>query len=200
MLCAVSIALANCPRTMAKRPLSRKKRWQVPLMTAALTFYGGWVPVLADAVQEYTAKSVLALNLARYSEWPPDVFKDNGSSINLCVLGDDVVQQAFALIDKKQIGDKTLSVRDIKDDKHLDHCQLLYASEDAAGSIRLLEESQKQHILTIGETEDFLAHGGMVYLELTDARINLHVNISATQKAGLQISARVLKLATIFNP
>jgi YfiR/HmsC-like len=40
----------------------------------------------------------------------------------------------------------------------------------------------------------------MVYLELTDARINLHINVSATQKAGLQISARVLKLATIFNP
>lgn len=185
---------------MVKRPLSRKKYWQVPLMTAALTFYGGWIPAFADAVQEYTAKSVLALNLARYNEWPSEVFKDNGSSVNLCVLGDDVVQQVFALIDNKQIGDKTLSVRDIKDDKHLDHCQLLYVSGDAADSTRWFEESQKQHILTIGEAEGFLTKGGMVYLELTDARINLHVNISATQKAGLQISARVLKLATIFNP
>ena len=169
-------------------------------MAAALTFYGGWIPALADAVQEYTAKSVLALNLARYSEWPPEVFKDNGSSINLCVLGDDVVQQAFALIDNKQIGDKTLLVRDIKDGKHLDHCQLLYVSGDAADSTRWLEECHKQHILTIGESEEFLANGGMVFLELVDARIKLHVNISATQKAGVQISARVLKLATIFNP
>ena len=183
---------------MPERPLPRMKSWRA-LLVAALVAYGGQ-PVHADAVQEYTAKSVLALNLARYTEWPPEAFKDGGTTLSLCVLGDEVVQQAFALIDKKQVGGRILSVRGTDDGRHLDPCQLLYVSADAENTALLFEESRKRHILTIGETEDFLAQGGMVYLEMADPKINLHVNLDATQKAGVRISARVLKLAIIFKP
>jgi hypothetical protein len=77
---------------------------------------------------------------------------------------------------------------------------VLYISAEINKTAQLLEESQKRHILTIGETDDFLAKGGMVYLEMTNAKINLHINLGVTQKAGVRISSRVLKLATIFNP
>ena len=157
-------------------------------------------PCYADAVDEYTVKSVLALNLARYSEWPPEIFKSDSSTINLCILGSEIVQQAFALINSKSIGNKTLSVRNINDSKQLENCQLLFTGADAVIAPQLYAESYRQHTLTIGEAEDFLKKGGMIYMEMTDAKINLHVNLSAVQKAEVQISSRVLKLATIFKP
>ena len=187
---------------MPERPLPqlpRTKPWRALLAAATLAFHGG-LPAYADAVQEYTAKSVLALNLARYSDWPPEAFKDGGATLNLCVLGDEVVQQAFALVDKKQVGNRLLSIHSSNDSKNLELCQLLYVSADADKAAQLFEESRKRHILTIGETEGFLAQGGMVYLEMADPKINLHVNLDATQKAGVRISARVLKLAIIFKP
>ena len=156
-------------------------------------------PCDADAVDEYTVKSVLALNLARYSEWPPEIFKKNDSTINLCTLGSDAVQQAFALINNKPVGNKMLSVRSINDSKRLENCHLLFTSSDAVIAPQLYAESYKQHTLTIGETEDFLKNGGMIYMETTNAKINLHVNLNAVQKADVQISSRVLKLATIFK-
>lgn len=155
---------------------------------------------VADPVEEYTAKSVLSLNLARFSEWSSEAFKDNNTSVNLCLLGDAAIQQAFSLINKKQVGNRTLTVLNINDDKQLDQCHLLYISAEWHIPARLFEESFKRHILTIGEAEDFLKHGGMVYLDIANAKINLNINLSATQKAGIQISSRVLKLATIFNP
>lgn len=157
-------------------------------------------PCHADAIQEYTAKSVLALNLARFTEWPAETFKDDAATLNLCFLGDDVVQQAFVLVDKKPVGDKILLVRSINQTKSLDKCQLLYISTDAAIPPNLFDESYRRNLLTIGETDDFLSRGGMVYLEMSTNKINIHINLAATKKAGVQISSRVLKLAIIFNP
>lgn len=154
----------------------------------------------SDAIQEYTAKAILSLNLARFSEWPPEAFQSSSATVNLCVLGEDVVQQAFTLIDKKLVGNKALSIRHINNSKQLDQCQLLYVSAEIDTTAQLFEESQQRHILTIGETDDFLEKGGMVYLEMADAKIKLHVNLAITQKAKVQISSRVLKLAIIFNP
>jgi hypothetical protein len=184
---------------MAEQSLEPVSLWFVLVIISALNFYGACRPSYADAIQEYTAKSVLALNLARFSDWPPEIFQDSGSSVNLCLLGDEIVQQAFNFFDKKQLGNKTLSVLNINETKQLDHCHLLYISAESRIPATLLEESYQSHILTIGESEDFLAHGGMVYLKIIDPKINLNVNLAAIQKAGVQLSSRVLKLATLFK-
>jgi len=184
---------------MAEKSAESVSLWFVLVILSALNLYGACKLSYADAVQEYTAKSVLALNLARYSDWPPEVFLDSGGTVNLCLLGDEVVQKAFNIIEKKPVGSKTLSVININESKQLEHCHLLYICADSVNATQWLEESSKRHILTIGESEDFLGQGGMVYLEMSDPKINLNVNLAATQKAGVQISSRVLKLATIFK-
>ncbi len=159
-----------------------------------------FLPLSADALEEYTAKSLLTLNLARYSEWPPDAFKNNKSHIQMCLFGREIVPEAFAAIDNKSVGNKTLTVQTINDIKDIENCHLLYVATQTNKADRLLAESSLRHILTIGESSDFLANGGMVYLAMSDSKINLHISLNATQKAGVQISARVLKLATIYNP
>lgn len=154
----------------------------------------------ADSVEEYTAKSVLTLNLARFSEWPPDVFSENKTLVNLCLIGDDTIVKAFAMIDKKPVGNKNLSILNITGNRQLDRCQMLYVSSDTGKISQLIEESYKRHILTIGETDDFLADGGGVYFEVNSSKITLHVNLNAVEKSGVRINSRVLKLATIYNP
>lgn len=155
----------------------------------------------AEAVEEYTIKSVLTLNLIRFTDWPAEVFKGNDGTVNLCVLGDDAVQQAFTLIDKKRVGDRMLSAHNINTSgSQLGQCQVLYVSMETNNITQWLQESHKRPILTIGETDGFLGQGGMVYLKMADAKIHLHINLKATKAAGIWISARVLKLATIFNP
>ncbi|PPD41094.1 MAG: hypothetical protein CTY16_16350 [Methylobacter sp.] len=155
----------------------------------------------AEAADEYTIKSVLTLNLIRFTDWPTEVFKGNDGTVNLCVLGDDAVQHAFTLIDKKRVGDRMLSAHNINaGGSQLGQCQVLYVSMETNNITQWLQESHKRPILTIGETDGFLGQGGMVYLKMADAKIHLHINLKATKAAGIWISARVLKLATIFNP
>ena len=191
--------IAGWRKLILQRLYSCEKFRQVSLLALALLSSENLVPAFADAVEEYTAKSVLALNLARFTDWPSEVDKGHNGTIHLCVLGDTVVQDAFILIDKKQIDHKTLSVLNINKRMQLNQCHVLYIGAETINPKQFFEESQYRHVLTIGETDDFLEQGGMVYLEMTDTKINLHINLRATQEAGVRISSRVLKLATIIN-
>lgn len=59
--------------------------------------------------------------------------------------------------------------------------------------------SASRGVLTIGDTPGFAKHGGMIELERRPSRIGLVVNLPATQKAGFQVSSKLLRLATIVQ-
>lgn len=159
----------------------------------AMLFYG---IARADAAQEYVVKSALALNFARFTEWPATT----SATVNLCVLGDQLMQQAFLSVDKKTVGNRTLSVIKLSEGNDLNSCQLLYISSQHSNTIKQLRnETVTRHILTIGEDGDFLENGGMINLETVENKINIQVNLGLVQQAKLQISARVLKLVNIVS-
>lgn len=158
-------------------------------------------PASADNAQEYNVKAAISLNFARFTEWPDSALKKDSPSITLCVLGDNVVQQAFTEINQKQVGNRSLNVVYLSRLRNLGECHMLYVSGlDKSTTIQLLTEISSQHILSIGEQDYFTDYGGMINLVMTDGKINIQVNVDASKKAGLTISARVLKLATIVKP
>jgi hypothetical protein len=156
----------------------------------------------ADSAQDSSVKAALALNFARFTEWPTSALKKDDSTIQLCVIGDNVTQQAFVEIDRKQVGTRWLKVVHMPRIKNIEQCHLLYISAlDRNTTIQLLLESNRLPILLIGEDEQhFLEDGGMVVLSLVEGKVSLQINLKVVKLAGLQISSRVLKLATIVNP
>jgi len=155
----------------------------------------------ADSAQEYTVKAAITLNFARFTEWPESALGKDQTKIKLCVLGDNIVQQAFSEIDKKQVGNRNLEVINLSRLRNLEECKMLYVSAlDKNKTIQLLTEIAASHILSIGEQDYFVDYGGMVNLAMLDGKINIQVNVDASKQAGLTISSRVLKLATIYKP
>ena len=51
------------------------------------------------------------------------------NSIALCVVGDNVVQQSFASIDHKAVGNKTLEVINLSRLRNYEECHVLYVSD-----------------------------------------------------------------------
>jgi hypothetical protein len=58
----------------------------------------------------------------------------------------------------------------------------------------LLDDSA---VLTVGDAPDFAARGGMLGLVRSGSRLALEANPDQIQSAGVQVSAKVLKLARI---
>ena len=52
-------------------------------------------------------------------------------------------------------------------------------------------------VLTVGDDRDFAARGGMLGIVRIDARLGIEANPRAIEDGGLQVSAKVLKLARI---
>lgn len=177
-----------------------------PLLLASL-LAAAWLnnacsPAVAGAPENSAVTAALVLNFARFTEWPEKVFEDKGAKVRLCVLGDNVTQDAFAQVDNKQVGKRTLSVINLARIKNLEQCHILYVSALERGTvIQLLAELRANPILTIGSDEKhFLEDGGMVLLKLVEGKMNIEINLKATNNSGLKISSRVLQLATIVYP
>jgi hypothetical protein len=63
----------------------------------------------------------------------------------------------------------------------------------------VLERLRGTSVLTVGESDGFGQHGGIVNLLLSGGRIRFEVNAHAAERAHLQISSRLLSLATIVS-
>jgi hypothetical protein len=51
-------------------------------------------------------------------------------------------------------------------------------------------------VLTVGETSNFLSDGGMIRFHLDEGRIRFDINLAAAESSHLQISSRLLLLAS----
>ena len=157
-------------------------------------------PALPQSLEEQKVMAALTLNIVRFTTWPEEAAKPPKHSLDICVVGDNVVQQSFADIDQKAIGNKTLRVVALTRLRNFEDCQALYVSDLKQNILlQLFDETKTQALLTIGEGYDFAAQGGMVGLENVDGKIALYINLPAMREANLQISARLLKLAHIIG-
>lgn len=154
----------------------------------------------APSLEEQTVLAALALNIVRFTTWPPESPASVKPEIDFCVVGGNVAQQSFAGIDGKSVGAKTLRIVNLSRLRNYDRCDVIYISELNQNVLRqLLFEINGRPVLTLGEGGGFAAQGGMVGLNNQDGKIVLHVNLPVARAANLNISARLLKLAKIIG-
>ena len=79
-----------------------------PLLLGFCLLFNPLPQMAAQSLEEQTVLAALALNIVRFTTWPAEA--QINESIALCVVGDNVVQQSFASLDHKAVGDRTLKV------------------------------------------------------------------------------------------
>jgi hypothetical protein len=178
--------------------LATKKR--LPLIFCILLFFSNINQIWSGSVEKQTVLAALTLNVARFTTWPDRTFNNAKAILNLCVFGDNVVQQSFENIDNKVINNKTIHIINLSRLRNLSRCHLLYLGELNRNKLTpLLMELKGQPILTIGENMEFLQAGGMVGLEKINGKIQLSINLPIIKQSELVISSRLLKLANIVD-
>jgi hypothetical protein len=64
----------------------------------------------------------------------------------------------------------------------------------------ILQRLQGASVLTVGEADRFARRGGMIGFVLEDNRVRLEVNRAAAEKAGLQLSSKLLAVSRLVKP
>ncbi|HLK62092.1 MAG TPA: YfiR family protein [Bryobacteraceae bacterium] len=151
----------------------------------------------ADAEAEDELKSVIIKNFVRYSTWPEPA--SSSAPITIGILGrTSFTQTLHTVLDGKPVNGRPIQVVELKSVAELHRCHLIYfATDKNADTKQALQSIRSAHTLTIGEDDRFLDYGGAVKLQLIDGHMGFEVSLEALDRAGIEISSKLLRLGQI---
>ena len=185
---------------MRSQPTTRRK-WLLSLVDLCLA--GAWAAAAdtGPVAGEYQVKAAFLYNFTKFTNWPPSAFASTTAPLVIGILGEDPFGQTIDdVIRGEVVGDRPLVVKRLRADEDLRGCHVLFVSrsekERLPVVLRLLKGSP---ILSVSEINGFAEQGGMVNLLLSSKTVKMEINQAAAEEAGLQISAKLLKLARLVK-
>jgi hypothetical protein len=173
------------------------RRGQIPLgLLLAATVQ---LPALAVAQQanEYDVKAAFLYNFTLFAEWPREAFAGREDPIVVCVVGDsDIRGPLEAGVQTKSVAGRPLAVRRVVNEAEARHCHVAFFPNSERKKLRpMLDSLAGSYVLTVGESEEFLAGGGMISLKLQQARVRIEINTEAAARSKCRISSKLFQLA-----
>jgi hypothetical protein len=149
----------------------------------------------AQSLEEHDAKAAFVFKLVNFVQWP----SESNHDLVIGFIGADATSDALQhLASGKLVNGKGIVVRRLARDGDLKACQVIFVGASESKNIgSVLDRLRGTNVLTVGESDGFSHHGGIVNLLLSGGRIRFEVNPHAAERAHLQISSRLLSLATI---
>ena len=150
-----------------------------------------------EKLTEEELKVAFVYNFLKFVSWPE---KDNSkekksSTLNLCIVGKTPLESYLFSLDGKVIKNRIIRVRtaDIDD---LSECQAVFVGDLSNKDITfVLSSAVKSGVLTISDLPDFIYKGGIIEIFMVGNKLRFSINLVVSQKSGLKISSRLLKLA-----
>jgi len=148
---------------------------------------------------EYQVKAAFLYNFTRFIDWQPSSFTSDSSPLVIGILGDDPFGEYLAdLVRGEHLNRHPIIVRKYRRAEDIAGCHILYISPPAtAKSRQILAGLQHQNILTVSDGKNFTRMGGIISFYNENSKVRFSINIASARTAGLEISSKLLKVATI---
>lgn len=170
-----------------------------PIMLAALA---ACTPAFSQAdeqlVTEHRIKAAFLYNFSRFIDWPEEL--QHPDRFTICVLGIDPFGDAIDSLAGKAVHNRKLDILRLPGRAVAGECRIVYISDSESDRIdSILAPLEDRPVLTVSDSTAFAEKGGMIRLKLVNNKVRFDINIDAAQRAGLNISSKLLSLATIVR-
>lgn len=172
--------------------MSRMRRRIAPLLALAglLALAPG---ARANDLPEYRLKAAFIYNFIVYAEWPAQT----GGTLNLCLHGADPFGVEIDGLQGKAAGGRQIAVVRRAAGESLKGCQVVYFAPPLGDKLpRLLETLRGQAVLTIADSPGAARQGVALNMSVVQRKIGFEANLQAARGAGLNLSSKLLRLAT----
>lgn len=169
---------------------------------AAVIFLLNFCQASAVALEgiEDQIKSAMVINFIRFVKWPSEINDPGEGSIIIGIIGADSIMDVLKTQEGKIIDGKTLTVRRIDALKDIPQCHVLFVGPSRPWpNAEILNAAQASSVLTVGDTEEFCRDGGMIRLFREKNKIRFEINNIAANQSNLQLSAKLLEIATVVT-
>jgi len=202
------------PRKMAEQPgrrpagrrrcvyaLPRKRLAFSLLLVATAAFYPSHLFAQEYESSEYDLKAAILFNLVKFVEWPPTSYPDARAPTVVCTLGKEPFGPALdRFASGNSASGRRFVVRRLRDEEDSHGCHLVYISSSERKLLpEILKSLEGSHVLTVGETEQFAVHGGMVQLTMENKQVHFTINLGVASREELRIRSGLLALSKIIG-
>lgn len=145
----------------------------------------------AASMAEYELKAALLRQLLNYVEWP------HGAPAHICVVGLDPLGAAL----EHAFGSLRPRLRRLPaSSMELPACGLVFVAASEAPVTRvLLDRLSSTGTLSVSDQPGFTEQGGMIAMRMQERRVKLRIDIEHARRAGLRVSARLLRLSELVG-
>jgi hypothetical protein len=158
------------------------------------------LPAQEQKAGEYQVKALFLYNFINFVDWPADSSIHSSPTINVCVIGDDPFDNALDNIRDNTVKDKKLAIRFYRPYDEPKGCHLLFIPATEKRHVaKILKSVRESNVLTVGDTEESARQGAIIGFYIEQNKVRFAINIEAARRAGLRISAKLLKLAKIIK-
>lgn len=166
-------------------------------LTLFLLAYPGQLKGQLATIAENRAKANFLAKIPSFVEWPERALPSGPTPFVICILGDLSLGMPLAESTRGiTLHEKPAEIRGVRLEQELGSCHILFVSRfERKRYDRVLAAVRGLHVLTIGETPEFLDAGGIVSFSMREEKLQFDVNLDEANKAHLKISSRLLVLA-----
>lgn len=161
----------------------------IPLLFQALSVNA------EETSREYRIKAAFIYNFTKFIEWPEQDISSL-ESFDICMVGDERLSVAAAVLQGKPVNETKLGIRHIDSISEHQDCKIIFF---AISNKKRLEQSlfaiEGMGILSIGDNSNFIDYGGVISLYGKNNQIKFDINQIVADRNGLKISAQLLELA-----
>jgi hypothetical protein len=151
----------------------------------------------AEENVEYSVKAAFLFNFTKFVDWPADAFADEKSPFQLCVLGEDPFGKSLDdVVANEAVNGRPIVVRRLPRGTDPRSCQILFLGRTEREA-EVLAGLRGAPVLTVGESDRFLADGGLVNFFLDVRRVRFEIHLPNAERTPLKISSKLLRLAKL---
>nr|WP_297357506.1 YfiR family protein [uncultured Caldimonas sp.] len=139
---------------------------------------------------EPDVKAQIVYRVLLFVTWPPERLPAS-QPLDLCFFDDDPLSDALARLSGQPVHGRALRVRKVALE-HVANCHAVYVGRRAEAAVT---QSHSRAVLLVGDNLGLVEQGVMLNLQTEGGRVGFDVGLSAARRAGLQFSAKLLRLA-----
>ena len=150
-----------------------------------------------EAPTEYQVKAAYLFNFLKFVEWPDDPFADTHGHWVIGIIGDNPFgDELTQIVSGKTVQGHELQVRQFQPGEDLHACHVLFISASEKKHLpSMLAALDGSSVLTVADMDHFIASGGMIQFVMEEKRVRFGIDVGASSRARLKVSAKLLSLA-----
>lgn len=160
----------------------------------------GWQPAFGGESahsKEYQIKAAFVLNFAKFLEWPESRFASDEQPIAIGVIGSaPLAAELESIVKDRKVQGRSVLVRSANSSDEVRDVHLLFVGAGQSAAFATVKATaETSGVLTVGESPEFQAAGGMITFLIEGDKVRFAINVGSAEQAHLKISAQLQQLA-----